>query len=449
MVYDRRIDHDTAAATHTSEPEEASSHEEPTSSSESIKFTGTGMLPPIGSESDVDRGPTASERAYGPWQSTQPVPTHKLGRLQRARLGQKGRAQKVLGDAHEISNQDIILEQLAHRGAYGGIPAERLAAWGYRNAGAVDDPESGFRAVLYVPDSAARDAEHAAVLHAVYGGAPPPVVAFRGTANRRGAQDDVNRHGVGAYQFASNEAKIAALLAVAGGKVIATGHSLGGALAQLAATHFASQVQRVVTFQSPGISNDEAAKLVAHNANAAPEDQIRSTHHRAQGDLVHLAGESLTEGDVFTFRSVGIGNAMDHTRFPLARLAAARGDLIPGINDALLESGKADAGGDRLVGVDKTSTTNAKSGALTSMSESVRKSFGGVVRDETMEHYVSLWNDIKRMVASGAFSTKYILGVIDGAPKLTDVQRVKMRDQVRLLAELGPGQRERPPSGAT
>jgi pimeloyl-ACP methyl ester carboxylesterase len=443
MAYDRRTDQESSTAARASEPEEVSAHDE--ASSESLGFASMGMLPPVASDADVDRAPTASERAFGSWHATQPVPTQRLGRLARARLGQKGRAQKVLGDAHEISNQDVILEQLAHRGAYGGIPAERLAAWGYRNAGAVEDPESGFRAVLYMPDLSALDAEHAAVLRAVHGGPPPPVVAFRGTANKRGVQDDVNRHGVGAYQFASNEAKVAALLAAAGGKVVATGHSLGGSLAQLAATHFASQVQRVVTFQSPGIPKQEAAKLAAHNASASPDDQIRSTHHRAEGDLVHLAGESLTEGDVFTFRSVGIGNAMDHTRYPLARLAAARGDLIPGVNDALLESGKDDAGGDRLVGVDKSSTEKAKSGPLTAMSEGVRKAFGGAVRDETMEHYVALWNDIKLMVASGAFSTNYVLGIVDAAPKLTDVQRVKMRHQVVLLAEQQPAQRERPP----
>jgi hypothetical protein len=186
---------------------------------------------------------------------------------------------------------------------------------------------------------------------------------------------------------------------------------------------FAAQVSRVVTFQSPAINAAEAAKLDAHNKAAAPADRVGSTHHRAEGDLVHISGEQLTTGDVFTYSSVGIGNAMDHTQLPLERLAAARGNLIPGID-----------GDDRLVGVEKTSSKHEKQGWLPALGEKVRKAVLGLARDPDMEPYVRLWQSVQEMLASGAFSHAYVLGIINDSDQLTDVQKVKMRDQVELLA---------------
>ncbi len=351
-----------------------------------------------------------------------------------ARLGKEGRQEEVLGDGHDIANQDVILEQLAHQGAYGRLDPRKLAGWGYREMGAAQDPESGFRAVLYVPseEALAGKTDQAKVIQAIHGGKPPAVLAFRGTAEKRGMQDDTNRGGVGAYQFASNEARVRDMMALAGGKVIVAGHSLGGALAQLAATHFPSSVSRVVTFQSPGIPKEESDKLAKHNAEAAPEDKVSSTHHRAEGDLVHMAGESLTEGDVYTHKSVGIGNPMDHMSYPLARLSAARGDMIPGVNDEQL--GK--KGGDKLVGIEKTSSKKEKSGMLPKISEGARKGLGGVVRDESMETYGPVWKSIKEMIASKAFGAKQILATIADSDKLTPDQKIKMRDEAMRL--LGP-----------
>lgn len=412
------------------EPDESSEQE--TEETSTTQLTSSGTIPPVQQGFDQAQGPSASERAFESWKTTAPAPTKKLNVFQKLRLGMKGRKEQVLGSAHEIPNQDIILEQLAHRGAYGGIPSDRLAMWGYRNAGAIADAESGFRAVLFVPDPQAfSDPEHAATLRAVYGGnLPPPVLAFRGTAEKRGMQDDTNRHGVGAYQFSANERKIAGVLAAAGGKAIVTGHSLGGALAQLTACNFPDAIERVVTFQSPGIDKSQADKLAAHNQTA--EHKVGSTHHRAQGDLVHMAGEALTDGDVFTFKSAGVGNPMDHTAFPLARLAAARGDLIPGVNDAMVQDGKGALGGDRLTDVEKTSSKDEKKGFMGSIGERARKQFGGLVRDESMEKYVSVWTGVQQMIGTGTFSQKYVLDVI-AAAELSDVQRDKMKTQALAL----------------
>ena len=338
--------------------------------------------------------------------------------IYQARLGVEGRQEEVLGDAHEVSNQDIVLEQLAHSGAYGELDNGKLAAWGYREAGAVEDPESGFRAVLYVPSSAPKDSPDGMTARAIHGGAPPPVISFRGTDGARAVSDDTNREGIGSYQFSSNVAKVQALMKVAGGKCVVTGHSLGGALAQQAAAAFPGGVNRIVTFQSPGVNEETAEKLRAYNEQAAPEDRIGSTHHRAEGDLVHMAGEALTDGDVFTYASVGIGNALDHTRFPLARLAAARGGLIPGIDGG--------ASADRLVGVERTTAASEKRGAMPGIAEGARKSLGGLARDDDMEPYVRMWSDVQALAGSGQFSPSYVRGVIRDSDRLTDVQKDKM-----------------------
>ncbi len=349
-----------------------------------------------------------------------------------ARLKMPGRKKKVLQDAQEISNLDIVLEQLAHNGAYGRLDNTKLPAWGYREAGAVEDPESGFRLVLYLPTSEAlaNNTDRAKTIRAIHGGRPRPVMAFRGTDNKhgpRGVSDDVNRKGIGTYQFTSNVGRIEQVFGAAGGKAIVTGHSLGGALAQLAACRFPGGVARIVTFQSPGINPKDAEALKEHNAKAKPEDQVTSTHYRAEGDLVHSAGMALTKGDVFELQSVGIGNPMDHTQFPLARLDAARGDLVPGIGDA--KGRKVD---DKLVRINKSDSDEEKSSWKTRGSEWARKNLGGIIRDKDMEPYVKTWSKVKEMCESGAFSKPYVYGVIDQSDKLTDVQKIKMRDQVRL-----------------
>src|SRR5262249_38782933 len=148
--------------------------------------------------------------------------------IYQARLDVDGRQEEVLGDAHRVSNEDIVMEQLAHAGAYGRLDPDKLEQMGYHEAGAVEDPESGFRAELYIPNDSPEDSAEGQIARAIHGGEPKPVLSFRGTSEKRAVADDANREGVGTYQFASNMAKVQGLLGEAGGKCIVTGHSLGG-----------------------------------------------------------------------------------------------------------------------------------------------------------------------------------------------------------------------------
>ena len=338
------------------------------------------------------------------------------------------RRSNVRKDTNDIPNQDIVFEQLAHAGAYGSLDNSKLPLWGYSEAKVIEDSSSGFRAVLYLPTAAALGSGEDSVLpRAIHGGTPPPVLELRGTKNFRGLQEDVNIQGVGSYQFRANRRVIGDLLSAAGGKAVVTGHSLGGALAQLTAAHLPGGVGRVVTFQSPGIDSGDAALLAKHNEEADPEDQISSSHYRADGDVVHAAGEALTKGDVHTFHSKGISNPLDHKQFMLARLNQARDGLIPGI----------DPGGepveDTLLRVKKTSSSDEKGGLKNGIAEGGRKFLGGAIRDDSSDTYSELWNNVELMAKSGTYSSKRVFSVIDVAEGLSLNEKSRMKISAELL----------------
>src|SRR6185312_7066038 len=120
-----------------------------------------------------------------------------------------------------------------------------------------------------------------------------PVLAFRGTDDAKDVADDLDPAGVGAAQMAANEGTIGKTLVgleAYGMAPAVTGHSLGGALAQMAAARFPDLVAKVVTFQSPGIPQKMANRVKGH--------QIYSHHYQVKGDVVGTAGQALTPGQV-------------------------------------------------------------------------------------------------------------------------------------------------------
>lgn len=125
----------------------------------------------------------------------------------------------------------------------------------------------------------------------------PPVLVFRGIND---ATDDVavsDAKGIGVTQYEANKAAVAAWIAkvtqATGQKPDLIGHSLGGALTQLAATDFYNQIGNVVTFNSPGVSDATATKFQQEGGNSQ-----NVTHYVVSGDLVSLAGEAFIPGTV-------------------------------------------------------------------------------------------------------------------------------------------------------
>ncbi|HET9621082.1 MAG TPA: alpha/beta fold hydrolase [Kofleriaceae bacterium] len=202
-----------------------------------------------------------------------------------------------------------------------------------------------------------------------------PIVAFRGTVPSKPQTiiADLDPSGIGMYQFNPNRAMIDAQMAAAHthGQIISTGHSLGGALAQIAAATFPDRVGRIVTFQAPGVSKATAKKLEEYNEEH-PDAEIMSTHHRVQGDLVPMGGQALTPGVVVDHQMTG-GSALSrnplakHLTMPVSEEAQARGQELPIT---------ADDHGSREVGVHGTEQDNKEKSQVI---EHIRSGIGHLV----------------------------------------------------------------------
>jgi len=172
-------------------------------------------------------------------------------------------------------------------------------------------------------------------------GGKPPIVAFRGTVPTKVQTviADLDPSGIGMYQFNPNRALIEGQIQAASshGKIVSSGHSLGGALAQIAAATFPDAVERVVTFQAPGVPRETAQALASYNEQN-PDQAIESTHHRVANDLVPMGGEALTPGTIHNHEMVG-GSMLGrnplaaHLVMPLAQEEMARGNEVPIHND--------------------------------------------------------------------------------------------------------------------
>ena len=199
---------------------------------------------------------------------------------------------------------EVLLEQIAHDMAYEDRlkPAQQqlLAKFGYRDGGLVGGP-FGFEMRSFVPSRP----EY-----------PNPVLAFRGRefSKIKDLIADLEPQSVGLQQFNANRRRIELELQKLSkhGKVWLTGHSLGGALAQLAGSEFADMTGRIITFQSPGIDAKHVAQLRQHN-KTNPDKAVQSTHYQVAGDVVSGAGEALTPGELVRFEmNPSSGATMKH-----------------------------------------------------------------------------------------------------------------------------------------
>ena len=137
----------------------------------------------------------------------------------------------------------------------------------------------------------------------------------------RGTEDTINDkifadtfpEGVGVSQYKSSKPEINAW-ANHQSTIITAGHSLGGALAQLFASDNAvtNKIQKVVTFQSAGVSSDFLRQF---QANVQPSCYVR--HYVANGDDVSISGENfltvLDDEKVATVYSFGDYSSYDAT----------------------------------------------------------------------------------------------------------------------------------------
>jgi len=316
----------------------------------------------------------------------------RLALVQRAAAAPAATRPVVEGPVQPLAG-DALIEQMAHGWTYSDdamdpeSPAGRLLeASGYRAEPAIFGAND-FQMRLFLPMRFGL----------------PSVVCFRGTEMERGADlaTDANPAGVGMDQFLLNVGVIDGALRRAQtrgeGKVVVSGHSLGGALAQIAASWHPQRVSRIVTFQAPGVNFARMQAIVEHNRSVPPGERIGSTHYRVLGDLVPLAGEAMTPGEIQAFvRSEGNGVIANHQAFPLTAAAGRNGS--PGL------SGETAATFTPMTptstNTDNAARTAARVGAgFSPLGRAVRA--GAVGAEAIYERYAGYWSQVSAAVDAG------------------------------------------------
>ncbi|MBZ9715377.1 hypothetical protein [Deinococcus multiflagellatus] len=131
-------------------------------------------------------------------------------------------------------------------------------------------------------------------------------VAFNLDSNKPGTVDtkigDFAPGSIGYYQIMQNKEVIDHQLnkARAHGPLLMVGHSLGGGLAQLAATMYAPLTRTVVTFQGANIDQKDIDRLLKYN-QLNPALAITARHYRADGDVVPTSGDAAIPGQIHYF----------------------------------------------------------------------------------------------------------------------------------------------------
>ncbi|NQE33091.1 Mbeg1-like protein [Microcoleus asticus] len=161
-----------------------------------------------------------------------------------------------------------------------------LSGAGYQIDRTFDDPTTGFHAIGLISTTPDK----------------PPVLVFRGTDSPVDDVANADKRGVGFNQFEANKQALGNWLTQISQDTVKNprrlppdllGHSLGGALTQLAATEFTSTIGDVVTFNSPGVAQ---STVNSFKQKASVGKNV--THYIVSGDFVSLGGEAFLPGKV-------------------------------------------------------------------------------------------------------------------------------------------------------
>ncbi|MEG4066747.1 calcium-binding protein [Microcoleus sp. Pol11C2] len=161
-----------------------------------------------------------------------------------------------------------------------------LNAGGYQIDRTFDDPGTGFHAIGLISTTPDK----------------PPVLVVRGTDSPVDDIANADPRGAGFNQFEANKQALGNWLTEISQDTAKNpsrlppdllGHSLGGAITQLAATEFTSTIGDVVTFNSPGV--DQTTVNTFKQKVGAGKNV---THYIVSGDFVSLGGEAFLPGKV-------------------------------------------------------------------------------------------------------------------------------------------------------
>lgn len=221
---------------------------------------------------------------------------------------------------------DAFVEQLAISAAYSNeadlsdakqakstsSTGKFLAEMGYR-AGQTIHGRWGFQMRVFTPDKTGKVKPKFTQTVVAFRGtesvSPPWATPNRAQADTKAVESvrdtvvgDMNALGPGYGQYRPNRDLVRVQLkhAVQKGRVVSTGHSLGGALAQIVGADNPEFVDTVVSFAAPGIDKDDVKRLREWNGRHEGQE-VTARHYRASGDIVPGSGEARLDGQIFTF----------------------------------------------------------------------------------------------------------------------------------------------------
>ena len=214
---------------------------------------------------------------------------------------------------HETTlSRHAMIEYFAHHVAYEETWDEKGARAGLPERYTFDvlaDPASGFKAVY------ARAHQQSGY---------PPVLAFAGTNDLLDVLTDLDPNSeTGLTQFASvyRGFKRQVIDKVRDPRVILTGHSLGGALAQFAAAVYGPEgfsFAELVTFNAPGLPRQLVQHFRAFRSGQSPDKRAEVTHYTRAEDPVSRAGQANLPGTGVKLHSPDLARQGDvggaHTR---------------------------------------------------------------------------------------------------------------------------------------
>lgn len=234
----------------------------------------------------------------------------------------------------EIPDHHIFMEYVAHHLSYnpGAIFApehrEVIQNAGYDPATSlIRRGQKGFLGIVMMPQ-----AERGDLL---------PIMSIRGTVpgikseNRATISTDFDLAQVGDSQYNRNLDLIKEMIEEAGGKVNITGHSLGGAMAQIITANHIDSIAELVSFQAPGVSFGTRELFNQTDPDSRPD----ITHHISNNDIVDDAGRGHLPGPTYEHHLKNFINPLSsHSAFVFGTEAFEdrRNDI--GLTDDLMEN---------------------------------------------------------------------------------------------------------------